>query len=276
MRAHALGFGHGPAYRCPPVRRVGRRERRVVGGQRAHRPGGGPGPLEAHGDPAQPPAPDPAGAELVVADVLPRPPAPVRRLAAGGSAPPPAVVVLRRARVVVLREQVPLGVHRQPGDADAEQPQAAAGAGLGEQPAGDGGDLAGVVGGLRQGRRAGQRGEVVAPQLQRHRAARERRGPQPARPPGRPSRRSARPSSRQVGEVGARRSPRPTPTSPRGRPRRAGRPPRGPAGAARGRAPCRPARPGRSATWRPGRPTVADADLVQPLRRRRARPRPAG
>ena len=51
--------------------------------------------------------------------------------------------------------------------------------GVGEQPAGGRGDLPGVVGGLGERLRPGQRREVVAAQLERHRAAGERGLPQP-------------------------------------------------------------------------------------------------
>src|SRR4051794_25899404 len=60
---------------CPPVRWIGRRQQRVVGGQRAHRPRRGPRPLEPDRHPPEAAAPDPPCPVLLVPDILPWPPA---------------------------------------------------------------------------------------------------------------------------------------------------------------------------------------------------------
>ena len=119
------------------VRRPPRAEVGVVVGVRAHRPGRGLGRLEAHGHHAAARAPDPAAAHARRAR---RPcPAPSARPARGRR----HLDARAAARLLVLgrlAEQVLLDPVGQPGDADAEQPDAAGGVEVGEQAAGQPGD----------------------------------------------------------------------------------------------------------------------------------------
>ena len=133
-------------------------------------PGAGLGGLEAHRHPAHARAPHPAGPVLGVHDVHARAPTP-RPGDGGDGLGRPRERARRSAGVVVLREQVLLDPVRQPGDADAEQADAAGGVHLGEQGPGQPGDDPGVVGRRRQRAGAGVGGEVVQPDLDGDRAA---------------------------------------------------------------------------------------------------------
>ena len=111
IRVHLLGSVMRGS--CPPVHASPGGSAGCSAGssarQRAHRAGGGRGALEAHGHPAQPPAPHPAGAVLGVADVLPGPPARLRRRPA---APAPRG---RPERVVGVVSRVPVRRPRRTG-----------------------------------------------------------------------------------------------------------------------------------------------------------------
>ena len=122
-------------------RRVASRaDRRRSAGRR--RPACAPGPdrssgPRSDGDPPQPPAPHPARPSSSWRTSCPG----HQRRSAGRSAWGTASGASRRsalvaARLRVLGEQVALRVDREPGHPDPEQPQPAAGAGVGEQPAG--------------------------------------------------------------------------------------------------------------------------------------------
>ena len=78
-----------------------------------------------------------------------------------------------RLLVLLVGEEVLLDPVGEPGDTHPEQSYAAGGVQLGQQPAGDPGDLPAVVGGLGQGRGPADGGEVVQPHLDRDRAARD-------------------------------------------------------------------------------------------------------
>ena len=143
-----------------------RRERGVVGGVGPHRAGRCLGGLEPHRHHAPARAPHPAATHLGVHDVHARAPrscaAAARGLDLGELAGPPRLG---------LAEQVLLDPVGQPGDADAEQPDAAGGVEVGEQRRGRAGRSCAVLSvGEVERRRPAQRGEVVQPHLDRDRA----------------------------------------------------------------------------------------------------------
>ena len=192
----------------------------------------------------------------------------------GGTAPRRRAVRRRARASLVLGEQVALRVERQPGDADARAAAAPRPCRPRRAAAGRSPRSAGRRPWAGQGQRAGQRREVVAAQLERHRAAREGRRPQPAAHAGR-HRVDLGAEHGQVGEVPLEGLLRRHRLRLRGRRPPPGRPRPGPARTARRRAPGRPAPRGRAATWPRGRPTVRTPTVAaappSPDRRRPSR-----
>ena len=206
----------------------------------AHRTRPGLGRLEAHRHHAAARAPHPAAAHGGVLDVHARRPGAGRRRRRPRSSGASRSRLVGRLDLVVdgLAEQVLLDPVGQPGDADAEQADAAGGVEVLEQGDGEPGDGGGGVGGGGERRGAVDGGEVVQPDLDRDRAARPARWPEPvgdaAGLPG--EQRGHQPAVGQVGVVGALDADRLG--LPLGRPP-AGRRARGRGGAASGRGRCR-------------------------------------